>query len=989
MKNGQLKVFFILSLFLWTCQEGREKLTPEGFEIHPSFKMELLASEPLVFDPVDMAFDEFGRAFVLEMPGYPDSQEASRIVLLQDQDKDGRFDKRIIVADDLGVASSFLPYRSGFLVAAPPDLVYLKDTDGDEVADHKEVILSGFEVGNLQHNYNGLSYGLDNWIYAANGGNNGKPYFTGQSDQALDLRGEDFRFRMESRQIERVGLSSGGFELAFDHWGNMFETHNLEHLSQLVFPGYYLDSLPIDQSDLLTIISDHEENGLARIYPVGEQETRVNHPEQSGYFSGACGIHFYGGKVFPDGFNDHIFVADVVLNLIHLDVLTSNKSIFKGSRMRPKKEFLASYDRSFRPVNMTTGPDGALYILDMHREVIEHPEWIPDEIEVDLNLAAGKDKGRIYRVTPRKNWKSIATVLDHQIPASLVEALNSPNQWTRLTAQRLIVAANDSVYYGLLAREIRESSNPLAILHALWSLEGLGYYSLELLEHGFRSSDPGLQVNAIKIAERHLKEDTNDLIPLILETGEKGSAWIARQAALCLGTVEYESYQLFKLEIGNFLFQLLERKDIDRWTAIAAATAVRYQAEKFMVDLLTSNYNEYQETVALILAQLIGQEKPEPAIESLLLSLSESSSLDAGQIARLVDALVEGWDNRLLDKARQKEILSAIIAVEQRGDAAIIRACAQLRRAMHLPVSDWYVQKITTALREVTNRNLRVEDRLEYLQLIEIEAFEKRAATLYSLLDNLEPLAIQKESLRQLWRANDPSTGPQLVRLWPQLGPDARKIAADILLYKTFNQEVLLSALEQGKIKVGEMNFDLERRRTLLWWTDNEEVKQRAKMLFSDAGVVTRKEAISKMRPALDLAGDMRRGKEQFIHRCSQCHRYGDLGKEVGPVLTEINRKSKATLLHEIIDPNAAVDAKYIQHQVSMKDGTIYNGIIDRETDESIVVLQMGGLEQRLAKKDIEKLSSRGTSMMPEGLEVDLSPQELADLLAFLQQENL
>ena len=430
-----------LVLLLISCQESHNP-TPVEFEIHPNFQMELVASEPLVFDPVDMEFDELGRAFVLEMPGYPLSDEASRIILLEDENEDGIFDKRTVYADDLDVASSFMPYRGGMLVASPPYLLYLEDTDADNIADKREEIMDGFDVGNLQHNYNGLTYGLDNWIYAANGGNSGAPFYMGNSENPLPLRGEDFRFRLEEKLLERVGESSGGFELAFDDWGRMYETHNLEHVSQLVFEGRYHEDLPIQPSHSLTLISDHDENGLARIYPIGEQETRVNHPEQSGYFSGSCGITFYGGNLFPEGYNNQLFVADVVLNLIHLDKLSPNGSAMKTSRNRPKHEFIASTDRAFRPVNLSSGADGALYLLDMHREVIEHPEWIPNELEKDMDLAAGKEKGRIYRILPKGSKAVKPETLDRSSIASLVKALEHKNQWVRMTAQRLLVEEN-------------------------------------------------------------------------------------------------------------------------------------------------------------------------------------------------------------------------------------------------------------------------------------------------------------------------------------------------------------------------------------------------------------------------------------------------------------------------------------------------------------------------------------------------------------------
>jgi len=982
---------FTSSLFLINCQQKQVTPTaPEGFEIHPEFKMELVAAEPIIFDPVDMKFDEKGRAFVLEMPGYPFSKDASRIILLQDKNKDGQYNERIVFAKDLGVASSFMPYKGGFLVAAPPDLIWLKDTNGDNKADEKEAIMSGFEVGNLQHNYNGLTYGLDNWIYAANGGNNGAPYFTETPNNSLDLREQDFRFRLENKILERVGQSSGGFELAFDNWGNMYETHNLQHVSQLVFPNYYIEELPVEPSHSLTIISDHEENGLSRIYPIGEQETRVNHPEQSGYFSGSCGITFYGGNAFPKGFNNNLFVCDVVLNLIHLDILSPNKAAFKTSRKREKADFIASSNRSFRPVNMTTGPDGAMYLMDMHRAVIEHPEWIPDEMEKELDLKAGMDKGRIYKITPKSNWLPANFNLDQSNSENLVAALADKNQWTRMTAQRLIVEFRDNKYVPLLEKLLQNSPNDLATLHALWTLEGLNSLKKEAILTAFNKTTAGLKVNALKIAELRLNENPDLILPIIGLIADE-NARVQMQAALTLGTLNAANYQKNQADITNALSKILQEKDLDSWTAMAVASAAKQQNIPFVKNILQSNatLNDAQQQVLLTLTRLIGKSNNALEAQQLLIAILNNSTIENSQKSAIIDALAKGWKTNETVVKNNKLVLPTLTKIESTKHPAIIHACGNLRQVMNLPVSIVTKQQIAIALREIKDNTLSLENRKNLLQLIELERFSKRANILYGLLDNREPLVLQEAALWQLWRSNNTSVAPKLVELWPTLGPEARKKASDILLYKSFNHKTLLTALEEGKINMGEMNFDLERRRTLLWWSDTDEIKRRAAALFSDAGVVTRKAAIEKMRPSLNLAGDLAKGKEQFINLCSQCHQYGEIGKDVGPVLTEISRKSKESLLHDILDPNAAVDTKYINHQAKTKDGNIYTGIIVQETDTEIVLKMMGGQETNLFKKDIEQLSSLGTSMMPEGQEANLTEQDMADLLAFLQQSTL
>ncbi|MEY4335757.1 MAG: hypothetical protein RLZZ45_676, partial [Bacteroidota bacterium] len=297
LRHLQVSFLWLVWMMLFSCKQ-RQASIPEGFQIEKGFLLTKVASEPIVIDPVDLEFDEHGKAFVMEMPGYPMEDKESRIKILYDNNGDGLYDSSSVYAENLRMANSMMPYKKGMLVAAPPYLLYLKDTNADNKVDGVDTIMGGFSTGNLQHNYNGLVYGLDNWIYAANGGNSGKPYWWGDTSSVLDMRGQDFRFQLETKKMERLGESSGGYGLGMDPYGRFYETHNLEHVSHLVFPDRYIRDLPLLKSHSLSNISDHEENGTSRIYPIGQQETRVNHPEQSGYFSGSCGILHYGGGAF-------------------------------------------------------------------------------------------------------------------------------------------------------------------------------------------------------------------------------------------------------------------------------------------------------------------------------------------------------------------------------------------------------------------------------------------------------------------------------------------------------------------------------------------------------------------------------------------------------------------------------------------------------------------------------------------------------------------
>lgn len=980
--------FGIISLLLLGCQSENSE-TLKGFQIHPQFILQLAASEPLVFDPVDMRFDENGRTFILEMPGYPSSDADSRLVELVDVNHDGAYDDRRIIDDKLGVATSFMPYKKGFLVASPPHLLWLIDTNGDGNIDTREKLMDGFSTGNLQHNFNGLTYGIDNWIYAANGGNSGEPFFENEPDSVLNLRGTDLKLDLENEVLRKVGRSSGGFKITFDDWGHLFETHNLKHVSHLVFEDRYLAKVPVSPQHTLMNISDHEENGTSRIYPIGEQETRVNHPEQSGYFSGACGITHYGGGAFPEAFNNHLLVADCVLNLIHFDVLASDGSTFKTSRMQEKREFLASSDRSFRPVNMSIGPDGALYVLDIHREVIEHPEWIPDEMEAKMDLNAGKDKGRIYRIVPKNNWSPVEFELKTDDSKSLVLALTSVNQWTRNTAQRLLVTEKRTDAIPFLKELVKTSNNPLARLHGLWTLEGLHALETSLLEKALKDPADGVRENAIKMAELRLNDESSlaeDLMALFRDSSGKARM----QAMLSLSTLNDSSYNSLQEPIAKAVADMLADSENDVWAVRAMASVLERQALSFL-QLLLNRESRHFDTIDVdllsILSQKTGLDGTNKNIQSLLETLNKTELKNEVKVV-LIEALARGKGKNpteKLDQNQRQGLMNALGKMEMQDDLGLIRATGDLRRATGLSVSPKIKSLIRDASKSVLNTRISVDERLEQLRLIGQDDFINHEELLYRLLDNTQPLALQLESLSQLKEANDKKVGERLLQLWPKLGPRARKEATDILLYQAHNHDALLSAMEKNEVALGEFNLDLERRRTLLFWSEKD-IQERAQALFSDSGVVKRGDAIESMRGALAMEGTITAGAEVFKLQCAQCHRYGDTGEDVGPILTEVNRKSKESLLYDILDPNAAVDTEYLNHSLRTEDGTILTGLVFLETDYEIGIKMMGGSEKIVAKKDIEQFGSMGSSMMFEGFEKKINQQEMADLLAFLQQ---
>lgn len=991
---------FLLLLPLFLAPQWAPGQAPDveailnSFSLHPDFKLELVAMEPVLFDPVDLEFDEQGRAFVIEMPGYPEGGAEGSIVMLVDSDGDGRYDQRKVYAEGFPYATSILPCEGGFLVVSPPDILFLKDTDGDGTADLRETLLTGFALDNTQHNANGLIHGLDGWVYAANGGNSGSPYWSYKAADTFSIRGQDFRFRLDTREFEPIGRSSGGFGLAMDKYGRLFETHNTWHISHLVFPGRYLDAIP-GEGDSLENVSDHEEGGLARIYPIGPQVTRVNHPEQSGYFSGACGITYYGGGAFPAEFNGNFFVMDVVVNIVHRDVPHPAGASFSVSRGRPGAEFLASTDRAFRPVNATVGPDGALYLLDMHRDVIEHPEWIPDEIEATMDLDAGKNTGRLFRITPKGGLPHVSVAFDRSDLPGTVKRLDHPNKWWRDTAQRLLQEWKDPATPPLLEALFESATTSAGRLHALWTLNNLDVLSPGLLQRALADTDAGVREAAVILAEARMGQDRK--LRRVVETmASDPDARVRMQTALSLGAVELGEDK----GKGRRRKALLEiaRQDADgEYTRLAVLPGLARDPMAALNACLKSEElcsTEGGMTLAGRLAALAGKQVEQDAVEGLLVRIARMRVLDPGDSAGLLAGLAEGLGKRPSGRPEWQLTTAGSEAIESllgHASLEVVRETWRITNALTLPSSPRQQQLLDSGSAIAADENAPSEQRLEYLTLLEFADFAQRKELLFSLLDTRHPSSLQLEAIEQLTRSGGEGIAERLIAMWKTLAPEVRNRAGNYLLHRGENHHLLLSALENGDIAIGQMDFNLERRRRLLWWTDDEEVKRRAEALFTDAGVVTRKEALDKMRPALELAGDPERGHTSFRDLCAKCHIMGGEGFDVAPNLTEIYRKSAETLLHDILDPNAAVDTKYISYSVEIPAGDglgteIVTGILIAEDDTTITLREAEGKQRTLERRNLKNLFSTGLSLMPEELEAGMDPQVMADLLAFLQQ---
>jgi len=640
-------IFWILFV-LTACSAKRysEPLSPEealkSFHLNEDFTIEIFAAEPFVRDPVDLVFDEEGKAYVVEMPDYPyppmQGKAAGRIRLLMDTNGDGSIDKSTVFADSLSEATSIFPWKGGLIVTAAPYIMYLKDTNGDSRADTKEVLFSGFFNKNSEAQITSLRFGIDNWIYANNRGQDGLINFSRKADTShLSVRGADFRFRLDRDQFEPE-TGPGQFGQTIDRWGHRFFTENSVHIEQPVIPWRYLHRHPyLPSTSAVVNISDHDPIMYQETPPPYWRAERTNrrnkqYQEQKlgrveyadDHFTGVSGAVIYLADAFPQEYYGNIFCGDVAGNLVHRDIITlsadSTRFIAKRANAEKDREFLSSKDPWFRPANVTVGPDGCLYVTDMYRQHIETPVSIPEDLQTDMDFLRGSDKGRIYRIVPKegRSAKPVSANLKNMQSTQSVELLSSPNQWFAIQAQRLLLERQDASVISLVKSMFTTHKDAAARLHALFVLEGLNALDASIVKQALKDSDSNVRENALILAERY-----QQLLPLVKDATKDSIARVAMQATLSLGEFKGQ-------EVIPTMAAVLQKHIHDRWFRMAVLSADAGSSIQFLDHLINKDkvFSGYDSASAAFLHDIsfiVGFRNQSGEITQLLKLVSNTS----------------------------------------------------------------------------------------------------------------------------------------------------------------------------------------------------------------------------------------------------------------------------------------------------------------------------------------------------------------------------
>ena len=964
--------------------ERREALSAAealgSFQVAEGFRLEVAASEPQVTDPIAVAFDENGRLYVAEMRGYPFDPPpggglAGRIRLLEDLDSDGTFETARVFAEGLRWPSGIACFDGGIFVTAAPDIVYLKDTTGDGSADVRRTVFTGFGTGKSEDIVNNLKWGMDHWIYGTTSYNGGTVRHVARNeDSTVPLGSNDFRFHPVTEVIEATAGTRGDFGNAFDEWGNRFSSNSGNPVIQAVFPLRHVVegmeparlSAPILEFDQLVFpVSEPEPWRVARktywtrwVNTTRDMRAQRFPPRElasQGYFTGGAGLGIYKGSAYPPEFRGNAFTPEPAGNLVLRTILERSGVAFSARRAIAGREFLASTDNWFRPVNVANGPDGCLYVTDMYREVIEDPSALPDEILEHVDYYTGQDLGRIYRIVPAGFRRGELRRLAGASVPELVELLNSEDGWRRSTAHRLLFERQPADAAAALRTTAGRSPSPQGRLHALWSLEGLGHLDEAALLAALSDRDPAVRQNAVRLAEARLA-GSPALREKVASMAADEDVAVRFQVALAVPLAG-------RVDTSPTLADILRRDPGDEWIRAAVLTGARQDSLALLRRLLNDEFfmsDPGSPGAVKQLAVNVAAREPREAILSVL----DATRSSAGDYARWI----------------RMAALSGIAA-------GLEQARTPLRDVLDDPGGSQLQAGIQRLLAEAPavagDRDGATElERTEAIGLLSWASPGVALDTLGSLLAPDEPAGIQLAAVRSLSAHGGEEVGQILVRSWRTFSPAVRREALEVLFRREERLEPFLDALESGTAFATQLD---PARRTALLQHSRPDFRERARHVLATSHSASPEDVVREYRSALAEEGDATLGLAVFERECATCHRLGDTGHEVGPDLVERAASSREELLIDILDPNRSVQSNFVNYRLDAVDGRVITGIVARESATSVTLRRGEGMEDTVARSSIESLTSMGLSLMPEGLGEEIGPAEMASLLSFLK----
>ncbi|MBX7071855.1 MAG: c-type cytochrome [Pirellulales bacterium] len=939
------------------------------FDVQPGFRIEQVAAEPLLRDPVAMSFDEQGRLYVVEMIDYSEQAKdfLGEIRRLEDADGDGRFEKSVAFAEKFSWPTAVICYDGGVFVAAAPDIWYLKDADGDGHAETRRKVFTGFARNNVQGLVNSFQWGLDNRIHGATSSSGADVRRADSDGPTISLSGRDFSF--DPRALD-IRPESGGAQhgMTFDDWGRKFVCHNSDHIQLVMFEDRYIARNPwlAAPGARVSIAEDGPQAEVFRISPVEPWRlvrTRlrvagaVPGPVEgggraAGYFTSATGVTIYRGNAFPADYRGNAFVGDVGSNIVHRKKIEERGIELVARRADVGREFVASRDTWFRPAQFANAPDGALYIADVYREVIEHPDSLPPVIKKHLDLTSGRDRGRIYRVVPDGYRQPPLPQLATASAGELVALLAHENAWQREAAARLLYERQDRAAVPALEKLATDlqAAVPQARMHALYALAGLGALRAETVLAALADPHPRVREHAVRLAERQVDRSTELIEKLAALTADPDPR-VRYQLAFTLGELPLPAR-------GAPLAALARSDAADRWMRLAIESSLAEGAGDLLIELGGDSQfcaNPQNQTLLADLAGLVARRKDQAELTRVLAKIESLCDSHPGLAGNLLLALSDGLTGKTL------------------GDLLAEAGATKLTQR---------IEKLVADAREVAfDPSQPVAERAASVRALRLASSADDVAPLVALLSPREDTLIQVAALQQLATLAGADVVDPLIENWSSLPPAIRGGALEILFARPDRLPKVLDALEQGRL--APRDLDAPRAKFLLAHADGA-IRERAAKLLAAHTPADRAKMLEQYRAALTLAGDAARGKQVFAKSCASCHKLDGQGHELGPNLATMQNRGPESILTNVIDPNREVNPQYVAYLVVTDEGRTISGMIRGETANSLSLVRAENQSDTVLRSQIETLQATGQSLMPEGLEKDITPQAMADLIAYL-----
>ncbi len=951
-----------------------------AFDLNSEYEIRCIAAEPLVLDPVEAVFDEAGRIWVVEMRDYPfrrdERKPRGRIKVLHPDGLGGYTSSTFV--DELDMPTGIALWHGGAVVTLAGTVAYYPDENRDFVADCQKEWITGLSTGNEQLRANHPTLHSDGWWYVASGLRGGTlkagPDFEAAAGHPpVELSSRDFRFHLGTGKIQAV-TGPSQFGLSHDSFGDRFLVSNRNPARKVQFEQTELTGNPL--AGLADVVVDVLPAGPESVViPIVDAWTTSN--LHAGQYTAACAVTVATSAALavdinapPGAFAESVFVCEPTGSLVTRDTLV--RSVLEGrlkwgrisSRKEKNQEWLASRDPWFRPVNLNLTPSGGLLVVDMHRAVIEHPQWVPEELANRPDEQFGNNAGRLYEIRRKRAEENAPSRFQTKSNATdLLQWLASSNTWLRKTAIRTVLERFDT---GELSPRTR--TELLSILHR-YDVELSAAATADLANlYIATATNPTVaaeQMIAPYVAvEMDRPAQVSHLLRLVSNLEQSSPALddlIQRHLDSPHASVRLSAYQAaskWPENIQAATLQLLDSRDSlkraigDRDEMILFAGAMRKCPGKLALALFKvveqegSTLSVDPDWTARALAKLVGAVRP----------------LDTPQLQRLQDA-----SERLVssgDAPQQIVGIHALFALMQNGvdeTTISVETVSDLVSLTKLSTTSTGLRSKAIELLSLCTRSTR-----DLFRELTTDPDWQVAAAAWQALARFEDERFPAALANALATA-DIRMRPTLIRL---IGKTPAACDAIIAL------------LDEKKIDPKNLGSNTLRQLADAHSGDRSE---QLRTYLNQITNSDRAKVVAKFRSCLDLSANPMRGKQQFAKHCSSCHVIDGVGQNIGPDISDSRTQSPESLLTAILDPNRAVDNNYFRYRILTLDGGSAEGIIVGEDAERIVLRTADNrrVEIRRAEIEIKKLS--GQSLMPEGFENQLSQQQLADLISFIK----